>query len=184
MTKQEARNIVKKCRAALSESEAVLNSGRICSRLIASDAYRDARQVFCYAALPGEVRTEPLMHRVLSDSKILALPRVSGKKMMFYRIHALTDLCTGFWGIAEPTMACRPVTPDEETLLIMPGVAFDRERRRVGYGGGYYDRYLEEHRDLFLRKVSPAYDFQIFDILEENIFDRRPDEIITPGGSL
>ena len=184
MTKQEARRIVKAHRAALTRSEALGFSRKICEILVASVYYQRAKQVFCYASLPGEAETGTLTERILQDGKILALPRVSNGEIRFYRVDSLSRLQPGCFKVAEPDASCVEIEPDGSGILVMPGVAFDKEKRRVGYGGGYYDRYLEKYGKCFLRKLALAYDFQIFDFLDEAVFDRRPDEIITAGGFL
>ena len=82
------------------------------------------------------------------DGKEVAVPRVDGDGIMhFYYLRSLKDLEPGAFGIMEPRADCR-ICETEEGLLLMPGVAFDEQGHRVGYGGGYYDRYLEKHPHL------------------------------------
>ena len=103
------------------------------------------------------------------------MPKVYGRDMKFHRITTLSELKPGKYGILEPdnTDICEP----EQGLMIMPGLAFDKEHHRAGYGGGFYDRYLEQHPAFY--KAAVAFSFQIVDHIETESYDLKPDCIIT-----
>ena len=101
--------------------------------------------------------------------------------MEFYQITSYEDLEPGHFGVWEPKVYC-PVYEGPSALLLVPGVAFDREGRRIGYGGGFYDRYLEKHPDH--HTVGYAYAFQIYEHLPTEVFDRRVDCVLTENGFL
>ena len=83
--------------------------------------------------------------------------------MIFYKLTDFSQLEPGYFGIPEPV--CGETVKWEEALMIMPGVAFDRKNHRVGYGGGFYDRYLEKHPQV--KRVAIAFDYE-----EKNIFGK------------
>ena len=144
-----------------------------------TEHFQKARRIFCYASLPGEVDTFYLMKEVLVADKILALPKVHGQCMIFYRVDDLDSLQRGYMGIREPSDSAEVVSPGQGDLMIMPGLAFDRQKHRIGYGGGFYDKYLERYPEGFT--AAFALDFQILDELEYEDTDIRPDQIILPN---
>ena len=81
----------------------------------------------------------------------------------------------GAYGILEPDT--KDLMKEQKALILMPGLAFDEEKNRIGYGGGFYDKYLEKHPDFF--KVALPYDFQIYKKLNTEQFDIKPDIIVT-----
>ena len=162
--------------SALLHRESIM----ISESILASDFFERAECIFCYASVPGEVETFYLMQKILEKGKMLALPKVSGRDMTFYQVEDINALQPGYMKILEPAPGSKMMEPAPEDLLLMPGLAFDRERHRIGYGGGYYDRYLSRHP--FGIKVAPAFDFQIMELLEHEETDVNPDMIVLPNG--
>ncbi len=179
MTKKEIRRIVKERRSLLLPEQETTASGAILSFLVSLPEYRETDTVYCYVDYNHEVQTWPVMERAMADGKQVAVPRVDGKSMDFYYITSKTDLESGYFGIMEPK-AGLPVASTQEALFIMPGVAFDRSHHRVGYGGGFYDRYLE--RMPGLKTAAVAYECQIFEAVPFEPFDIRPEILITEAG--
>ena len=104
------------------------------------------------------------------------------RQLHFYEIRHFGQVKPGVMGILEPSEeegARRAPDPDDATLMIVPGVAFDRQRSRIGYGGGFYDRYLDLHPHL--QTAAVAFDFQILDKVPAGEHDKRPDCIYTPS---
>ena len=126
--------------------------GEIWKSLEKESFYRSSETIFIYVGFGSEIDTLPYIERMLSSGKKVAVPRViSRTKMEFKWIRSTEDgtLRAGRMGILETTDACEAVPEDFiPDLLIVPGVAFDRERHRLGYGGGYYDRLLSHIQDL------------------------------------
>lgn len=178
ITKDEARTIVKRERKNLPREYLAECSRKICNAICMLDCYKRAETVFCYAAVNGEVELNFLIEQAWKDGKKVALPRTAGKEMHFYPVRSLSQLNPGFMGIPEPEAVGQPLFPGETDLMVMPGLAFDRKRNRVGYGGGYYDRYLCNCGDCI--KLAPAMAFQLFEELQGELFDVRPDAIILP----
>ena len=113
-----------------------------------------------------------------NHGKKVAVPKVLDDGLMeFYYIESFDGIEIGYCKIPEPVGGT--VATDKKVLILMPGLAFDRNHNRIGYGGGFYDRYLERYADTEFTKVSLAYDFQIFDELKVEEHDKKIDAIIT-----
>ena len=168
MTKKEIRRTVRERRHGLTPEQEESGSGRILSYVCSLKEYQEADLIYCYVDYNHEVRTWPIMERAMKDGKQVAVPRVDGSAMDFYRITGREDLESGYSGILEPKQGL-PVVSEEDfaggagrrALFLMPGVAFDREHHRVGYGGGFYDRYLEARPQLVTAAL--AYECQMFE---------------------
>ena len=175
--KKEIRAEVKKRRREADEETLHEKSLQILERFRQLSAYKDASLLLAYVAAQREVETRLLMRCAWDDGKKVAVPRVDGDGIMhFYYLRSLKDLEPGAFGIMEPRADCRICEP-EEGLLLMPGVAFDEQGHRVGYGGGYYDRYLEKHPHLI--HIALAFEFQIFPEVPSEKHDICPDLIVT-----
>ena len=113
------------------------------SRLVISPEYRACSAVFIYAARGHEIATSMIIHAALANGKTVAMPRCEdGGIMRFYRICSTADLALGRFGIAEPVDGCELCEPDESTLCVCPALACDMNGCRLGFGGGWYDRFL------------------------------------------
>lgn len=158
MEKQELRARIREKKRALTEAQIEQASASLAAQLFAHPLYRNARTLYAYASYNQEVRTLPIIRRALADGKQVALPRVFGDEMRFLLISAPEELCAGYCGIPEPPEDSPPAR-DKEALVLMPGLAFDGAGHRMGYGGGFYDRFLaaEPHPTVAL-----CYDFQLF----------------------
>ena len=147
MGKKEIRAEVKKRRAEAELGTLHENSKKIVETFVNLPQYQNTDLLLAYVDAKREVETRLLMERAWKDHKKVAAPRVDGDGIMdYYYINSLDDLDPGSFGIMEPKMDC-PICEDENGLMLMPGGAFDEHCHRVGYGGGYYDRYLEKHPD-------------------------------------
>ncbi len=177
LEKKEIRAEVKKRRREADEETLHEKSLQILERFRQLSAYKDASLLLAYVDAKREVETRLLMRCAWDDGKKVAVPRVDGDGIMhFYYLRSLKDLEPGAFGIMEPRADCRICEP-EEGLLLMPGVAFDEQGHRVGYGGGYYDRYLEKHPHLI--HIALAFEFQIFPEVPSEKHDICPDLIVT-----
>lgn len=177
MTKNEAREVMRQRRKEMPGRERRERDLRIRERFLALEEVRRAEAFFSFVSYGTEADTLSLLHQFLRDGRLVAVPRVSGKEMDFYRIASLEELKPGFHGIPEPPATC-PVR-GEEGVMLLPGLVFDARRNRAGYGGGYYDRYLAEKAGPGLVTVAIAYDFQVVESLEAEGHDRRPDILVT-----
>jgi len=173
--KEDIRKLVRGYRESLSKEDTAMKSIAILEKLLQMEKYKKATCIYCYIDFRNEVMTKPIIRRALSDGKKVAVPKIEGDGMEFYYIEGYEKLKPGTYGILEPEDC--PLANDIDALMIMPGVAFDKENHRVGYGGGHYDRYLERPNRHF--KIALAFQFQVFEHVPFEAYDIRPDLILT-----
>jgi 5-formyltetrahydrofolate cyclo-ligase len=174
MNKKELRAYIKSQKEKLSPDEVFMRSQRVLQRLYEQECYQNTQNIYTYVNYNQEVCTKELIEQSLVRMKNVFVPKVFGDRMLFYKISSLDELEPGAYGILEPAVKSLDLKDDrvEDTpcgLMIMPGLAFDRSGGRIGYGGGFYDRYLSEHSDFF--KVALCFDFQIVDKIISEDFD-------------
>ena len=182
MDKKEIRARIKAQKAALTPAFVAEYSQKVTELLCAQDFYRDANVLYAYLTFNEELRTDYLIRRAWADGKRVAVPRVLSKGVMeFYYIDSFEGFITSAFGVPEPLEDPEKLADEPDVLLLMPGLAFDRDHNRVGYGGGFYDRYIERYQAKGTRIFKPAlaYDFQIVDAIPANDFDVKVDAILT-----
>lgn len=175
-TKQTIRKKIKELKKTLSENQIDELSFSILEKLYETDEYKSTKDVYTYVNYNQEVKTTLLIENALLNDKRVFVPRILDGEMEFYRIKNLNDLKPGAFNIPEPDDHCE-MSINPSGIMIMPGLAFDREHRRIGYGGGYYDKYLSLHSDFI--KVVLCYDFQVVEKLETEEYDIPVDIVIT-----
>lgn len=166
-------------------------SRQIIERLFNEACFGRAKIVLSYASIRSEVETGRLNREVLRRGKQLYLPKTyaHSRQMRFFRVEDLSDLKEGYQGILEPeeTVAAEFLFDGdgsytkEEILMVMPGVAFDETGCRMGYGGGYYDRYVEQYGGQFTSLLI-AFDEQQRPVIPVEQWDARPSYIVTQSG--
>ena len=169
------RNTIKEMRLALKKEEVMECSKACVSKVLQFPELIEAKTVCVYMPTGNEIDTAEIIRYCKENGKRLAAPRVNGDTMEFYYFTDETDMEQGAYDIWEPTGT--EAVEDEESLVIMPGVAFDLSCNRIGYGKGYYDRYLSAHPHM--KKVALAYDFQIVGRIKREVHDVRPDVVVT-----
>lgn len=175
MDKQSLRRQIRQRKRAMTEEQIVAKSEKLGRLFTASQAYRQAETIYGYLPYNQEVRTVPMLEQALKDGKKVAVPKVYGDEMRFIYMDDLSKVEKGYAGIPEP-LADEPVAEDKTALVLMPGLAFDKEGHRIGYGGGFYDKFLSaepEHPTLAL-----CYDFQMQEQLETEEFDIPVDVVL------
>lgn len=173
--KKMTRNTIKEMRLALNKEEVKERSEACVSKVLQFPELIEAKTVCVYMPTGNEIDTTEIIRYCKENGKRLAAPRVNGDTMEFYYFTDETDMEQGAYDIWEPTGT--EAVEDEESLVIMPGVAFDLSCNRIGYGKGYYDRYLSAHPRM--KKVALAYDFQIVGRIKREVHDVRPDVVVT-----
>ena len=141
--KQQLRRCYREARRTLSSEEKRFIDCKISDNLLKSDLYRDAACIFCYVSTSDEIGTAAILEQALTDGKTLCVP-LCGRagEMSARRILSLDELKSGAYGIPEPSSGAPEIPPDEISLVIVPALSCDRKGYRLGYGGGYYDRFL------------------------------------------
>ncbi len=175
MNKQELRQAIRARKRAMTEEDILRRSEILAEKFARSNAYRAAETIYGYLPYNQEVRTVPMLRRALEEGKRVAVPKVYGDDMKFIYLDDLSQVAKGYAGIPEP-VADGPVAQDETALVLMPGLAFDRAGHRIGYGGGFYDKFLA--REPHHPTVALCYDFQVMDRLETEEFDIPVDLVI------
>lgn len=176
VSKKEIRDTVSDIRKSFDGEYLSKLSQIICNRIIKQDVYVNAENIVLYMAVNNEVNLNVLIDDAFERDKKVWLPRVINKNMDFYRYIRNAKLKKGMYGILEPD-SVEILKPDDNTLIIMPGVAFSEDRCRIGYGGGYYDRYLAGHPNC--KTIAVCYNFQIMPFIPADKHDIRPDMVIS-----
>lgn len=185
--KKEIRREALKRRDCQTKEQRREADGTIFEKLTALPCYREADVILTYVSFRSEVDTFPLIRHALAARKAVFTPKVLGRDMEFFRILSIDDLQKGYQGIREPT---GHLSYDDyisqfnmlQTLICLPGAAFDRNRHRIGYGGGFYDRYLskiKESRTGTVKTAALAFDCQIFEEIPWETYDVCPACIVT-----
>lgn len=224
--KKTVRRNVLAVRDALPAADRAKYDAGIRDIITGMEEYREAGAILAYVSYRSEVDTLMLIEQAWADGKSVFAPKVSGNEMEFWRITAMEDLQEGYKGIWEPIQTTAFMewikeyhisfidSVDEDAnkdairdntarsckvMLWMPGAAFDRERHRIGYGGGFYDRYLsrfsqitkqtastEQSKPYFelftLTTAALAYSCQVLDKIPYKEHDIKPDLLITEQG--
>ena len=168
MDKKALRAEIKAKKRAMTEEQIAATSDALAQQLYAHPAYQEAKSIFGYLSYNQEVRTMPMLERAQKDGKRVAVPKVIGDTMIFIWLDDLSRVELGYCSIPEP-IDNGPEAVDETALVMMPGLAFDPTGRRCGYGGGFYDRYLEQHPHH--PTIAMCYGFQMFDHLDTDPHD-------------
>ena len=175
MNKQELRKQIRAQKRAMTEEMIVTKSEALGVLFARSEAYRNAKSIYGYLPYNQEVHTVAMLEQAMKDGKRVAVPKCYGDEMKFIWMEDLSKVEKGYANIPEP-IADGPVADDETALVLMPGLAFDPQGHRIGYGGGFYDKFLASepnHPTLAL-----CYDFQMLDHLETEEFDIPVDHVI------
>lgn len=165
-------------RDSIGEAERGAASRTIEHILTGDDIWRRAQSVFIYYSIGSEVATHGMIESALKDGKAVYLPRCAAQgEMHAIRIYSLSDMRRGMYSIPEP------IGTDElqgaPDLSIVPGLAFDRQGGRIGYGGGYYDRFLS---NVNTTAAALAYADQVIERVPVEAHDTAVNYIITPAG--
>ncbi len=154
---------------------------KIKKRLYESLLYKNSSFIFIYVSLNNEVNTHDIIKESLKNGKRICVPKVKSIKegMEALEIKDFSELVEcGTYKILEPKNFENKVDPKEIDLAILPGLAFDNEGGRLGYGGGFYDRFLPKLKNES-PKIALAYDFQMVNSVPRDFHDILVDEIIT-----
>ena len=175
MDKKILRQQIREQKRGMTLQQIEEKSAALTEKFCATQQYRCAKTVYGYLPYNQEVRTLPLLERALADGKQVAVPKVYGDEMRFIFMTDLSAVEKSDMGIPEP-VADGPVGDDTTALVLMPGLAFTENGDRMGYGGGYYDKFLEAEPEH--PTVALCYDFQMVESLPTQDHDIPVDLVI------
>lgn len=173
MDKKALRTQISAQKRKLTQQQIRSASQALTKQFLAHPLYRKASSVYAYLSYNQEVRTQALIAAAQKDGKKVAVPKVFGDEMRFLWIDEYSVIATGYKGIPEPVSG--QLADDREALVLMPGLAFDPQGHRIGYGGGFYDRFLAEEPHP---TIALCYDFQFLDFLPTHEHDIPVDAVL------
>ena len=177
--KKNLRNILRARRDSLTIDEISEKSRQITDFLISSDYFKKCGSLYAYLDVRNEVCTRPLIEYCFQIGLPVYVPYVTNSGMFFSELTDFSQLRDGAFGISEPA-APAAAEPDSESLFVVPGVGFDRSGRRLGYGAGYYDKYLGCRAYMCL--IGICFDIQVADHIPSEETDVAMDLILTENG--
>ena len=175
MDKKELRRQIREQKRAMTPQQIESASEKLVELFLATEQYRQAKTIYGYLPYNQEVRTVPILEQALADGKKVAVPKIYGDEMRFIYLPDLNQVEKGYSGIPEP-VEDGPLGDDPTALVLMPGMAFDKEGHRIGYGGGFYDKFLAQEPGH--PTVALCYDFQIVKELPTEEFDIPVDLVL------
>ncbi|MBE6690377.1 MAG: 5-formyltetrahydrofolate cyclo-ligase [Ruminococcaceae bacterium] len=179
--KRALRRICAATRSGIPEAEKATADKALCDCIAAHPAFREADLLLVFSAVRGEPELRPLYERALALGKALAFPVCVGQEMTFHTVDSLDTLRPGRFGILAPPADAPLAYPTARTLCLMPGLAAGRDGTRLGYGGGFYDRFLDTFPGIC---VFPIYECLLFPTLPTEETDHRVAHIVTEKGEL
>ncbi len=180
LEKKIIRKSIQKERDSLSASEHAFKSQVIAEKLIGLPEYIKAKTIFIFHPFRSEVDTRIVIRDALKKSKKIVLPKIINNEMKIFYISDMDiDLKRGSFGILEPEeKRCKEAKLENIDLIIIPGICFDLNFNRIGYGGGFYDRILPEFKKN-IKKIALSFDLQIINEVPFYPHDKKVDLIIT-----
>lgn len=181
--KRELRSRLRAARANLRRGEAETRSNAVCARVTESPEFAGAKIIALYRAMTGEVVTDEIFRSARSRGAVTLYPRVAkgSVDLVFSPVSDLGDLKPGVWGILEPAVDAPAARVSDADVVIVPGVAFDMKGRRLGQGGGYYDRLLRKLKRGAV-SLGVAFDLQVVDEVPCGPNDAKIDCLATESG--
>ncbi len=172
MNKKEARKFYKTIRSKISEKDKMTQSEAICEKLLRIVYSKEYTGILLYAPLKDEVDVFSIFEKALNITDIY-FPRVAGDDMEFYKVSSEEDLSIQSFNVREPKEYCQTIEYKEKGryLCVVPGISFDQNGGRIGYGKGYYDKYLSLHANENIETVGVCFKECLSDGIEINEFD-------------
>ena len=169
-------------RIAYTEVYRTEENEAVTAHFLQSDLYHNARTVMCYVSMRTEVNTHSLIKAMIRDGKTVCVPKVTDRngQMRAVLIRSWDDLaCVGSFGILEPSEKAEVIEPNEIDLVVVPAIAFTQTGRRLGMGGGYYDRFLSKTQAV---RIGFAFSCQIKQSLPTDVWDVKMDYLVSRDG--
>ncbi len=176
-TKEQLRQKSKRIRASLSEDTQIQASLAICQHIANWDIFQEANVILTYMPMQNEVDLTPLLAR--HSYKKWVIPRVLPDNKMAFHLYDPAKLVLHSYGMWEPAPDCQVIPPEEVDLALVPGLAFDSQGWRLGFGGGFYDRFLCEYKGV---PMGIAYQSLFFDYVPYAAHDIPMRFVVTEDG--
>ncbi|HEX5185461.1 MAG TPA: 5-formyltetrahydrofolate cyclo-ligase [Nitrososphaeraceae archaeon] len=180
LTKSEIRRKILTQRNSISTNTIIMHSKSINNKIIAIEEYENSKSLGVYYPIGSEVQTFDLIRNSLNHNKMVCLPKIiDSRTIEFFKIiedsFEKISFQKGKYGIFEPSISTETI--EKIDMLIIPGIAFDLKGNRIGYGKGYYDRYLSSRKAKY--KIGLAYEIQVLNNIPNNELDIPIDIIVT-----
>ena len=164
-------------------SQKAIKDNSVCEVFLNSDIYKNSEQILCYASLDDEICTDKIINAAFEDGKKIALPYCTdlNGNMDFFYISSLSDISSGSFDIREPNIEiCEKVIDFSAAVCVVPAFTFDKYGYRLGYGKGYYDRYLGGHPEMY--RIGIAYGTQVREEILPERHDMKMHALVTEKG--
>lgn len=174
------RNKILNIRNNLRLEDKIKLEEKIYNKLFNNEIFKKAKNIFIYISFGTEINTKPIIEKALEENKNIYIPKIykTDRSMKAIKLNSFKELKENSIGILEPIQDGEYIDKKKIDLIIVPGVVFDKEGNRIGYGGGYYDRYLSDIKEVS-NKIALAYELQVLDFIGEEKHDIKVDYIIT-----
>ena len=178
MDKKVLRKELIKKRKDIPKEKKVIYDKEISKQIIGSDYFKKAEQILVFASSGDEFDTRFIIERCRMEYKRVFYPVCidNDGNMKFHKVDSLGDLQIGMYGIPEPKPYCKEYKPKENDIVIVPCLSVDKNGYRIGYGKGYYDRFLKDFNGV---SVSPCYDVLLEDEIPTDKYDMQINIIVT-----
>ena len=178
MDKKDLRKLLRKKRRNIPKDIKAIHDKTISEKIINTDYFEKAEQVLVFASTDEEFDTRYIIERCRLEHKRVFYPRCLDKKgnMQFFKVDCAGDLEIGTMGLLEPKKTCKPYKPNENDIVIVPALSVDKNHYRIGYGGGYYDRFLKNFNGV---SICPCYSEMYSENLPADEYDIKVSIIAT-----
>ncbi|MCD4740464.1 5-formyltetrahydrofolate cyclo-ligase [archaeon] len=172
--KKQARKTTLEKRENITSSRRHLKSWLIKKHLINSPEWNHAKTIMLYIAIKSEVKTTRIIKTALNQGKTVLVPKIKNRKIIPVKLKTLANLENSTYGVPIPSNAQE--SKEKIDLIIVPGIAFDCKGNRIGYGGGYYDKFLKKQD---AQTIALAYEEQLLQEIKSEPHDQKVKKIIT-----
>lgn len=178
MDKQNLRKSLKEKRKGIPEEKKVIYDKEISKRIIQSDYFKNALQVLVFASSDDEFDTRYIIEKCRMEYKRVFYPVCTDDKgdMKFLKVDSAGDLQIGMYGIPEPKSYCKEYKSNDNDIVVVPCLSVDKNGYRIGYGKGYYDRFLKNFNGV---SICPCYEEMVTDTLPIDEYDIKVNIIVT-----
>ncbi len=178
MDKKQIRKELKEKRKNIPIDKKVIYDKEISRKIIQSDYFKKAEQILVFASVDDEFDTENIIEKCRIENKSVFYPLCIDNQgeMTFFKVNSQEDLQSGMYNIPEPKSTCKEYKPEKNDLIIVPCLSVDKNGYRIGYGKGYYDRFLKDFKGV---SICPCYEQLLTDSLPTDEYDVKINILIT-----